>query len=71
MVFLTLEDEFGLIDVTIFERVYQKYGKAVFTEPALIVTGRLEQRGEAKSITAYRVQPLSTGGHYHRGKLKY
>ena len=58
VVFLTLEDEFGMIDVTIFERVYQKYGHIIFTEPALIVWGKLEQRGNAKSITARRVEAL-------------
>lgn len=62
VVFLTLEDEFGLIDVTIFEDVYQRYGHIIFTEPALIVRGKLEQRGNARSITAWKVEglPLST-----------
>ena len=58
VVFLTLEDEFGMIDVTIFENVYQKYGHIIFTEPALIVRGRLEQRGNAKSIIARKVEAL-------------
>lgn len=58
VVFLTLEDEFGVIDVTIFESVYQRYGRLVFTEPGLIVRGKLEQRGNAKSITARRISPL-------------
>ncbi len=58
VVFLTLEDEFGMIDVTVFEDVYQKYGHIIFTEPALLVWGTLEQRGNAKSITARRVEAL-------------
>lgn len=58
VVFLTLEDEFGMIDVTVFEKVYHKYGHLIFTEPALIVWGKLEQRGNAKSITAQRVEAL-------------
>ena len=59
VVFLTLEDEFGMIDVTIFEDMYQKYGHIIFTKPALIIRGRLEQRGNAKSIIARRVEALS------------
>ncbi len=59
VVFLTLEDEFGMIDVTVFEDVYQRYGHIIFTEPALMVWGTLEQRGNAKSITARRVETLS------------
>ena len=47
-----------MIDVTIFENVYQKYGHIIFTEPALIVRGRLEQRGNAKSIIAWKVEAL-------------
>ena len=58
VVFLTLEDEFGMIDVTIFEKTYRRYGHIVFTEPALIVRGRLEQRGNAKSIIAHKVEAL-------------
>ncbi|MGI6566656.1 MAG: DNA polymerase III subunit alpha [Firmicutes bacterium] len=58
VVFLTLEDEFGMIDVTVFEDVYHKYGHIIFTEPALLAWGTLEQRGNAKSITARRVEAL-------------
>jgi len=56
--FLTLEDEFDLIDVTVFENVYHRYGRIIFTQPALIITGKVEQRGNAKSITAQKVAPL-------------
>jgi error-prone DNA polymerase len=45
VVFLTLEDETGLLDVTVFESIYQKCGKAIFTQPALLATGRLDHRG--------------------------
>jgi error-prone DNA polymerase len=47
VVFLTLEDETGLLDVTVFESVYQKCGKAIFTQPVLLVAGRLDHRGAA------------------------
>ncbi|NLK07746.1 MAG: DNA polymerase III subunit alpha [Firmicutes bacterium] len=58
VVFLTLEDEFGMIDVTIFENIYKRYGHIIFTEPALLVRGKLEQRGNAKSITARKIEAL-------------
>lgn len=58
VVFLTLEDEFGMIDVTVFENIYKRYGHIIFTEPALIVKGRLEQRGNAKSIIAQKIGAL-------------
>ncbi|WP_324668390.1 DNA polymerase III subunit alpha [Geochorda subterranea] len=58
VVFLTLEDEEGLLDVTLFEPVYQRWGHLIFTRPALIVTGRLERRGRSVSLTAAHVRPL-------------
>ena len=59
VVFFTLEDETGLLDVTVFESVYQRCGKAIFTRPIVTVTGRLERRGDAStpaSLTADRIE---------------
>ena len=58
VVFLTLEDEEGLLDVTLFEPVYLRYGHVVFTRPALVVSGRLERRDGAVSLTASAVEAL-------------
>lgn len=58
VVFLSLEDEGGLTDVTMFEDVYQRCGKSVFTSPVLAVYGVLEVRGEGRSIRAYDAAPL-------------
>lgn len=60
VVFLTLEDEFGLIDVTIFENVYHRYAQVIFNNPLLLITGEISRRdgGEA-SIIAQRIQPLA------------
>jgi error-prone DNA polymerase len=60
VVFLSLEDETGLVDVTIFEDVYQRYGHLVFTDPRppLAVLGRVERRGNLTSVTAVRVKPM-------------
>ncbi len=60
VVFLTLEDEYGLIDVTIFEDIYQKYAKIIFNEPLLLVTGEISRRdpNERASIIATHIQSL-------------
>lgn len=58
VVFLSLEDEFGLTDVTVFEDVYQRCGKAIFTESLLLVKGRLDRRGNARSVIAAEIEPL-------------
>ncbi|MGE5553063.1 MAG: DNA polymerase III subunit alpha [Betaproteobacteria bacterium] len=58
VVFFSLEDEFGLTDVTVFEDVYQRCGKVIFTIPALVVKGRVEKRGNARSVIAAELAPL-------------
>jgi error-prone DNA polymerase len=60
IVFLSLEDECGLMDVTIFEQVYQCYGKLIFRDPVppLAVHGRLERRGNGVSVVAGEVYDL-------------
>lgn len=56
-VFLSLEDEFGLLDVTVFERVYLRYGKIIFGEQLgpLLVQGMLQRRGNGVSLVANRL----------------
>ena len=58
VVFLSLEDETGLTDVTVFESEYQKYGAAIFGSAALLVEGTVCDRGGAVSITAKRIRPF-------------
>ena len=60
VVFFSLEDECGLLDVTCFEDVYQRYGHHIFTDPRppLAVLGRIERRGNGVSLTAQRLRPL-------------
>jgi error-prone DNA polymerase len=61
VVFLSLEDEYGLIDVTCFENVYAKYGKFLFPGKLmpLGVWGQVQKRGTGFSVTAKTVFPLS------------
>lgn len=58
--FLSLEDETGLADVTIFAAAYERYGHLIFTDPRppLAVAGRLERRGGALSVVAERLKAL-------------
>ena len=60
IVFLSLEDEAGLAEVTIFEGTYQRYGHLLFADrcPPLAVEGKLERRDKAVSVIARRVDTL-------------
>ncbi|MEW6229968.1 MAG: OB-fold nucleic acid binding domain-containing protein, partial [Bacillota bacterium] len=59
VVFFSLEDETGLIDVTVFEDTYQRCGGVMFTSPVVLVEGRLERRGNMPAVTAFAVRKLS------------
>lgn len=52
VVFFSLEDETGLIDVTVFESIYKQCKGVIFTQPMVIVEGRVDFRGNIPSIVA-------------------
>lgn len=58
VVFFSLEDEFGQVDVTAFENIYQKYGRLIYHSPLLWVEGTVEWRGRGVSIVARRIAPF-------------
>lgn len=59
--FFSLEDEFGLMDITVFEKTYQQFGALLFTKPVppLQVLGTLQRRGNGFSIIAHRIEKLA------------
>ncbi len=60
-IFISLEDELGLIDVAVFEDAYEKCGRALYTSPVLCVEGRLTRMGALDlSVTAERVIGLGS-----------
>ena len=60
VVFLSLEDEFGLVDVTVFQEGYQKYGNLLFggKRLPLAITGSVQRRGQGVSIIAWKLEEL-------------
>lgn len=58
VVFLSLEDETGLIDVTIFEDVYRKYAPVIFCQGLLLIQGRVE-RNHGLALLATHLHPLA------------
>lgn len=45
VVFITLEDETGLIDTVLFPRIYEKYGSIAFGSDLLVVEGKVQRLG--------------------------
>jgi error-prone DNA polymerase len=64
VVFLSLEDETGLLDAMVPAGVYRRDGAAIFPEGAgvLLAEGRVRRRGQGASLVADRVQRLGGGG---------
>jgi error-prone DNA polymerase len=59
VIFITLEDETGLSEVTVFERVYRQYGPVIFSHHALLVEGELQTEGRyGVTILADSISPL-------------
>ena len=60
-VFFSLEDEYGMIDATMFEDVYMQYGGYIFGSQngPLAVSGLLQRRGEGITLIVHQVLPLS------------
>ncbi|MGE5371397.1 MAG: DNA polymerase III subunit alpha [Solirubrobacterales bacterium] len=66
-VFLSLEDEFGLTDVTVFEPVYQQYGKAIYTDHGgvLAVSGQVQRRGRVAIVLADELWRMDLTPDFH------
>lgn len=58
-VFLTLEDESGLTQVTVRPEAYERCGKDIFALGALAIWGVAEQRGTGMILMAERTQRVS------------
>jgi len=66
MEFVTLEDETGMVEVTLFPVTYQKYGHLVTSRGPFLIEGRVEDQFGALTISVERLQrverpPLPSG----------
>ncbi len=60
-IFISLEDELGLIDVAVFEDACQKCGRVLYTSPVICVEGKLTRMGALDlSVTAQNVIGLGS-----------
>ena len=60
IVFLLLEDEYGLFNLVIMPDVYEQHRLLVRSEPLLLVDGILEHRGRQLNIRVTRLSALGT-----------
>lgn len=66
VVFVLLEDEYGVINLVVPPRIYERHRLVVRTEPLLIVEGKLEKlaaAGGAINVLVDRVSAIDAPGH--------
>jgi len=61
--FITLEDEEGLVNLIVRPDVYERYRDALRNTPLLWVEGRLQREGQALSVLVYRAGAVGGAPH--------
>jgi len=64
-VFITLEDEYGLINIILRPRVYEEYRQTARLEPMIIVEGRLQKHSGVVNVIAEHLRLI----HHHQEEL--
>jgi DNA polymerase III alpha subunit len=59
MKFLMLEDATAAFEVTLFPRVYRRFGPLLYDRGPYTVTGRVEQEGDCLTVTAHRLSRVA------------
>jgi len=57
-VFIALEDETGMINVTVRPNVYQQYRALLHSHPLLVIDGTLQVSGEVLNVVARALHPV-------------
>lgn len=59
VIFVTLEDETGIVNIVVWTRVYERFRRAVIAGRLLRVTGRIQRDGQVVHVVAETVEDLS------------
>jgi error-prone DNA polymerase len=61
-VFLTLEDETGLVNVIVRPKVYERNRRTIRQASTLVIEGRLQKEAGCIDLIAQRFWPFDDGG---------
>lgn len=59
VIFLTLEDETGVVNVIVWKNVYERFRRAVIAGRLVRVTGRIQRESGVTHVVAEQVEDLS------------
>lgn len=60
VIFLTLEDETGVINIIVWRNIYEKFRRAVIAGRMLRVTGRMQRAHSVTHVLAEEIEDLSS-----------
>ena len=59
VIFVTLEDETGTVNIVVWQKVYQQFRRAVIAGRLLRVTGRVQREGGVTHVIAEQIEDIS------------
>ncbi len=59
VIFLTLEDETGVVNVVVWAKIYEQFRRAVIAGRLLRVTGRLQREAGVVHVVAETIEDIS------------
>lgn len=59
VIFLTLEDETGVVNVIVWRKLYEAFRRAVIAGRLLRVTGRIQRENNVTHLIAERIEDIS------------
>ena len=59
VIFITLEDETGVVNVIVWRAMYERFRRAVIAGRMLRVTGRLQRAHSVTHVVAERIEDIS------------
>ena len=59
VIFLTLEDETGTVNIIVWRKMYERFRRAVIAGRMLRVTGRLQRESDVIHVIAEKIEDIS------------
>lgn len=59
VIFVTLEDEFGIVNVIVWQKIYLQFRRAVIAGRMLKVTGRMQRQSGVTHVIAEQIEDIS------------
>jgi len=59
VIFITLEDETGTVNIVVWRKVFERYRRAVISARLMRVTGRLQRADGVTHVIAEKIEDIS------------